>query len=459
MSGAEDQGKPVGPGAGGPEPEPDDRRGTDWIGIVASASKWVGLKPVRVRWKLENWRRQRVQARRRREQRLDHIRYQHKTCDACGAVQDRDAAVCSRCGERLGRRSFQVLRRLGVFAPQWLSMSSLLGITLTLAFARVLFASPGGFRDLFGLPVALLAEYGGHYPPAVEAGEYWRWLTACFLHAGVLHIGFNLFALSVVGPQVESLYGRMQMLFLFVATGVLANIGSGMAGMQGVGIGASGGIMGLVGVAAGWGHREGTTAGRTLRNDMLKWSAYVFIFGFFINADNWAHLFGLLSGLGFGVAVRPNAWRRRPMAPLRAATAVVAAAAAITALVLIARPPTHGGDRDEMRGVQEIVERMDPYVQICRLHWQGDTSGAIARAQSHYGAADGSRVDAAQVTGQCDRFRESLVQCRAGDVSALGIAEQGDESRRAVQTFCSAIEQAFGPVVDRLPGEKPDPGR
>ena len=136
-----------------------------------------------------------------REQRSEHIHYQHKTCDHCGAVQDRDASVCSRCGERLGRRGFQVLRRFGVVAPEWMSMSSLLGLAFVLAFARVGLASQGGFSDLFGFDARLLFVHGGNLAPALEAGEYWRLLTATFLHGGIVHLGFNLFALAVVRPN------------------------------------------------------------------------------------------------------------------------------------------------------------------------------------------------------------------------------------------------------------------
>jgi rhomboid protease GluP len=315
----------------------DERR--SWIDLAVKVAPYIGLSPIKVRWKLENWRRRRVEAARRREQKLDHIRYEHKTCSACGAVQDRGASACTRCGEPLGRRGFQVLGRLGVFSPEWLSVSTLLGLSFVLAFARVLIASPGGMSELMGLDPRVLFAYGANFPPAVEAGQVWRLLTACFLHGGLLHIGFNLFALGVVGPQIESLYGRATMLFLFVLTGVLSNIGSIQAGLATVQIGASGGLMGLVGVAAGWGQRQGTTASRQVRNDMLKWAAYVILFGFFINADNWAHFFGFVTGFACGFALRPAPWRARALAPVRFLVGLIGLAAAITAMVLIARPP------------------------------------------------------------------------------------------------------------------------
>src|SRR5690349_17610420 len=106
----------------------DERR--SWIDLAVKVAPYFGLSPIKVRWKLE------------------HIRYEHKTCSACGAVQDRDASSCKRCGEPLGRRGFQVMARLGVLSPEWLSMSTLLGLSFVLAFARVLIASPGGMSGL-----------------------------------------------------------------------------------------------------------------------------------------------------------------------------------------------------------------------------------------------------------------------------------------------------------------------
>jgi rhomboid protease GluP len=449
MAGERDQ-QPVqggdgGEGSGGSAPQqpPPSRQeeGRDWVDTVSTAAGWLGFNRVRVRWKLDNWRRRRGQARRRREQRSEHIHYQHKTCDNCGAVQDRDAAVCSRCGERLGGRRLQVLRRFGVLAPEWLSMSSLLGFAFVLAFARTLMASEGGLGDMLGLDARLLFEYGGSFAPAVEAGEYWRWLTACFLHGGIIHLGFNLFALAVVGPQVEALYGRLQMLFLFIVTGVIGFVGSAWFGPGVVSIGASGGLMGLVGVAAGWGHREGTGHGRAVRNDMLKWSAYVFVFGFFIQADNWAHLFGLLPGLAIGYAIRPRAWKLPALLPVRAAAGVVGAVAAAVALVLIARPPVNVVDKEQQAAAQ-LERRRQAYADICRLHWQGDTAGAVTRARAL--ADEDAAAPAGDVGEMCDGFIQAREQCRSGAAPPAELAGTGGDAARTWRSYCDAIEQMFG---------------
>lgn len=297
------------------------------------------MNPVRVRWRLERLAQRRQQAARRREQRVEHIRYEHKTCPQCHAVHDRDEKICTRCGAEIGRRSFQVLRRLGLVAPSISSISLLVGLALVVVYVRVALASRAAGGGMISFHPLLLIAFGGHFPPSVQEGEVWRLLTAVVLHAGLWHIAFNLVALAIVGPQIEALYGRFVMLFILFATGVVANVGSGLAGLHGVGIGASGGIMGLCGAAAGWGQREGTGRGRAVRNDMLKWAAYTIFFGFMIGADNWAHAVGFASGGVFGFAIRPSTLARRGLRPVRILLGTIGIALALTAVGLALWPP------------------------------------------------------------------------------------------------------------------------
>lgn len=317
-----------------PEPRPDDDA---WIEKVVGVAGALGFNRMRVRWKLIRWQESRRKARRWREQRITHIRYEHKTCPECGAVQDRNEAICTSCGARLGSRGAQVLQRIGLSMPRALSMSTVLALALLAVYFRVWIAAGGGL----GSPAAaLLHDFGGRSQRAT-AGEPWRVLTAIFLHAGLMHLGFNLIAIATIGPRIEEIYGRLTMLAVFVITGALAAAGSDLMGLVGVGIGASGGVMGLVGAAAGHGQRTGTTAGRALRNDMVKWAAYTVLFGFMIHADNWAHVFGALTGAAFGYAVRPGVWKRRGLVAVRAATQLAGAAGAIAALAIIfTRSPT-----------------------------------------------------------------------------------------------------------------------
>jgi membrane associated rhomboid family serine protease len=384
--------------------EPKDAPGPDpdaWIEKVVTVAKALGMNPVRVRWKLIRWQEARRRGQRRREQWLTHVRYQHKTCPECGHVQDRDEQVCTACGAALTRRGVQVLQRLGLTAPELISMSTLLALAILGVYLRVWIAAGGGLRSP-GFEV--LRAFGGHWSTRT-AGEPWRLVTAIFLHAGLWHLGFNLLAIASIGPRIEALYGRLTMLMLFVVTGTLASLGSDWMGLSGVGIGASGGVMGLIGAAAGYGQRQGTAGGRALRNAMLQWSAYTFVYGYWLHADNWAHAFGLVTGAVFGYAVRPAAWSHPRLLPVRALGKLIGAAGAVGALAIIFTrtpppPPEPRPDRavaaddDDAEGASDNLARM---VEMCRAHDGGDRTARAA------GAKLGSGLDAAGHRGDLRR--------------------------------------------------------
>lgn len=322
--------------------EPDD----EWMEKVVQIAGALGFNPMRTRWKLMRWQERRRKARRQREQQLAHIGYPHKLCAECGAVQDRSEARCTACGATLTSRTVQVLQRMGLAAalPEGLSMSMLLAVVMLAVHARVWIAAGGGLRAPSG---ALLVAFGGHWPPSTR-DEPWRLATAIFLHAGLWHLAFNLLAIAKIGPVIEGLYGRMTMLGVFLITGVAANLGSEWMGLSGVGIGASGGLMGLIGVAAGHGQRAGTGAGRAQRDAMVRWAAYTMIFGFAVGADHWAHAFGFVLGAVLGYAVRIEIWRRPALLPLRVAVQLAGVAGAIAAIALIftrAAPPLEPPDQ------------------------------------------------------------------------------------------------------------------
>lgn len=102
-----------------------------------------------------------------------------------------------------------------------------------------------------------LYAFGALWPPAVgTGGEYWRLLTAMFLHAGVAHILFNMLALTVIGPQLERRIGHWRYALLYFGAGLLsmgAVTGLALTGIAepSLLVGASGAIMGEIGALAG----------------------------------------------------------------------------------------------------------------------------------------------------------------------------------------------------------------
>jgi len=128
-------------------------------------------------------------------------------------------------------------------------------------------------------------------------GQWWRLVTATFLHIGLMHIVFNGYALFVLGRPTEGLYGWGWFISMYLVSGVIGNVLSwqmgGFAG--GLQAGASGSIFGLIGIGIVhcWRHRW---ANRAMLRMLLMWGGLSLGFGFFIGADNWAHVGGLVSG-------------------------------------------------------------------------------------------------------------------------------------------------------------------
>ena len=279
----------------------------DWIEVVVRLAGALGFNTVRLRWKLLAWRDSMKGAKHRTQTTLEHVNYRHKLCTACGTVQDRGNRTCANCGALLYPRFIQVLQRMGLVAPHMNSVSSLLIVMLVLAYLRTGFAQGG---NMVSMSPEVLARFGANWTGAIRDGEWWRLATCVFLHAGLWHIAFNLIALQQIGPQIEEVFGKGRMLFYFMVTGILASLGSALWGLYGVGIGASGALMGLIGLAAGWGQRDGTGTGREIRNFMVKWGAYTVVFGFLIGADNAAHISGFLAGFLMGLFSKPR-WERK----------------------------------------------------------------------------------------------------------------------------------------------------
>lgn len=281
---------------------------TDWIEILARLLGMLGFNRTQVRWKLMGWRERWRDSLGKGKAAAQHISYQHKICPYCGTLQDRTQRVCTNCGKLLMPRFLEILGRFGIVAPHLQSVSSLLTLGIIACYVRTVLAQ-GGFNFLQISP-AVLVDFGGNFFPLVlEKGQFWRLATYIFLHGGLLHILFNLIALQQIGPSIEEIFGKGRMVFYFMLTGILAGVGSGLVHPGVVSIGASGALMGLIGLAAGWGQREGTRIGHQVRDQMLTWCVYTMVYGFMLHADNGAHAAGFLSGGLLGLISKPK-WER-----------------------------------------------------------------------------------------------------------------------------------------------------
>jgi len=195
-------------------------------------------------------------------------------------------------------------RRGVVMRPGWRSARAV----WTLLLLNTVFFS---FELLLGGSTnSATLHYLGALEPAfvIVRHEYWRLLSACFLHYGPLHLAVNLFALYLLGPPLERLIGSIKFLTGYLLSGIGSGIGVLFLSTLGRTewtqlVGASGAIMGVIGISAGLllRHRQTTLAGRQLQNILV-------IVAIQTAFDLWtpqvslaAHLSGFLSGVLVGL--------------------------------------------------------------------------------------------------------------------------------------------------------------
>ena len=160
----------------------------------------------------------------------------------------------------------------------------------------------------------VLHRIGALEPEAVVVqGEYWRLFTALFLHGGFLHLGFNLFALYILGPPLERSIGTTRFLACYLISGLAS--GAGIVALNRMGlvgdarvIGASGCIMGVVGAWAGFllRHHHTPFAKQRLANIGLIIAIQIAFDVFTPEVSMSSHMFGLVAGFLLGLVLTPR---------------------------------------------------------------------------------------------------------------------------------------------------------
>ncbi len=170
----------------------------------------------------------------------------------------------------------------------------------------------------------------GLIKPLVADGELWRLATVTLVHGGIIHLGFNMYALYIVGPLVEGLYGSPRFALVYVLTAAAGSAASFVFSPSPVSVGASGAVFGLFGMllVSDRVHRPALTRGaRNLTGQIGMLIVINLFLGFSIpNIDNAAHIGGLLAGAWLGFILVPRGatlssfWQRPGAPPTSAST-------------------------------------------------------------------------------------------------------------------------------------------
>ncbi len=134
--------------------------------------------------------------------------------------------------------------------------------------------------------------------PSIRIGEYYRLITGIFLHGSIMHLFFNMYALYVIGSQIENYFGRIKYLVIYLFSGLMGALFSMIFGGNTASIGASGAIFGLMGALLYFGYHYRVYLGNVLKTQLIPLILFNLVLGFVLpGVDNFAHIGGLIGGI------------------------------------------------------------------------------------------------------------------------------------------------------------------
>lgn len=141
-----------------------------------------------------------------------------------------------------------------------------------------------------------LVRFGANARDLVQIGQVWRLATSIFLHAGIIHLICNMYALYVVGRQLESFLGKFKYSVVFLGSGIIGSLLSCVI-HDTVSVGASGAIFGLLGSLLYFGYHYRLYLETVLKTQIIPIIILNLIIGFTLpGIDNFAHIGGLVGG-------------------------------------------------------------------------------------------------------------------------------------------------------------------
>jgi membrane associated rhomboid family serine protease len=225
-------------------------------------------------------------------------------CLRCGAeltVNEEGVApvLCDRCAGRATGRARSSMNY--AMLSQFPATTFLVAINLAV-FSGMLLG--GGLGSIMGFSPDLLVRWGGNWGPLTFSGDYWRLVTAGFVHGSLLHFALNMWCLWSLGQLSERLFGSSVTLAVYLLTGVggaLLSIGWNPGRLE---VGASGAVFGIAGAVLSGIKFGNVSVASALRKQIFSSLIFFVIFnlsfGMLPGIDNVCHLGGLISGLLFG---------------------------------------------------------------------------------------------------------------------------------------------------------------
>ena len=163
-------------------------------------------------------------------------------------------------------------------------------------------------RNLLSMDLNVLYNYGGlvNYDMlGKDPSELYRLITSIFLHGGLLHFLCNMYSLYIIGREIESFFGKIKYVIIFILSGLIGNLLT-MLFLQDrvISIGASGAIFGLLGAMLYFGYYYRIYLGAVMKSEIVPIIILNLLIGFSVaGINNIAHIGGLVGGVLVSKAV------------------------------------------------------------------------------------------------------------------------------------------------------------
>lgn len=173
---------------------------------------------------------------------------------------------------------------------------------------------PSTLLDLAFHELRISSEIAGFAKPEFFHGEYWRILTGAFLHGFIVHVVMNSYAFYGFGKLFELLTNRAHLPIVFLLSAVSGGLMSAYFLPYGISVGASGGIVGLIGYLLVYAFRRRQFVSSAFRKSLVINIGFILVFGLVLYqfVDNWGHIGGLLAGILYGFVQIPSDEYKNP---------------------------------------------------------------------------------------------------------------------------------------------------
>ena len=144
----------------------------------------------------------------------------------------------------------------------------------------------------------------GNYAPSILNGEYYRLITSAFVHVSLVHLLCNMYALYIIGTQIENFFGKFRFSIIYLVSAITGSMLSIIFNTSSYSIGASGAIFGLLGALLYFGYHYRVYLDSVIKSQIIPIIILNLSIGFMIpGIDNACHIGGLVGGVLTSMAV------------------------------------------------------------------------------------------------------------------------------------------------------------